>query len=117
MLVGKLRLRLREFVLELRRRKVIRAVVAYVVVGAGIAEGATIFLPALGAPDWVPNMIAVIVVLGFPVAMVLAWAFDVIPDPGADDQAAGGEPRKSDVSASSRHLSATQMEGDRKSVV
>jgi serine/threonine protein kinase/tetratricopeptide (TPR) repeat protein len=111
MLVGKLRSRLREFVLELRRRKVIRAVVAYVVVGAGIAEGATIFLPALGAPDWVPNMVAVIVVLGFPVAMVLAWAFDVVPDPGSEDSAAGGEARKSAVSASSRHLSATQMEG------
>ena len=90
MLVGKIRSRLREFVLELRRRKVFRVVVAYVVVGAGIAEGATIFLPALGAPSWVPNMVAVIVVLGFPVAMVLAWAFDVIPDPGSEDQTADG---------------------------
>ncbi len=75
MLEGKFRSRLRSFVHELRRRKVIRAMVAYVVVGAGMAEGATIFLPPLGVPGWVPNMVAVIVVLGFPVAMVLASAW------------------------------------------
>ena len=111
--MGKFRSRLHDFILELKRRKVIRAVVAYVVVGAGIAEGATIFLPALGAPGWVPNMVAVIVVLGFPVAMVLAWAFDVVPDAGADPQGADGKVTnsKSGTSASSRHLSATQMEG------
>ena len=113
MLVRKIRSRLRDFALELKRRKVIRAVVAYVVVGAGIAEGATIFLPALGAPDWVPNMVAIIVVLGFPVAMVLAWAFDVIPDPGGEAKAGsvGATNTKGASSASSRHLSATQMEG------
>lgn len=113
MLVGKFRSRLRDFILELRRRKVIRAMIAYVIVGAGIAEGATIFLPALGAPAWTPNMVAVLVVLGFPLAMVLAWAFDVIPDQVNEVQSADGDAasRSSAVSASSRHLSATQMEG------
>ena len=75
MLEGKLRSRLRNFVLELRRRKVIRAMVAYAVAGVGIAEGAAIFLPPLGVSAWVPNAVAVIVVLGFPVAMVLALDF------------------------------------------
>ena len=75
------RSRLRSFFHELRRRKVIRAMVAYLVVGAGIAEGATIFLPPLGVPVWVPNMVAILVVLGFPVAMVLSWMFDIVPDP------------------------------------
>ena len=42
---GNLRSRLRNFVLELRRRKVIRASIAYVIVGAGVAEGAQLFLP------------------------------------------------------------------------
>jgi serine/threonine protein kinase/tetratricopeptide (TPR) repeat protein len=113
MSVRKFRSRLRNFILELQRRKVFRAIIAYVIVGAGIAEGATVFLPALGAPAWAPNMVAVIVVLGFPLAMVLAWAFDVIPDQGDAIPSAGVDAAGSTsaVSASSRHLSATQMEG------
>jgi len=106
----KFRFRLRSFFHELRRRKVIRAMVAYLVVGAGIAEGATIFLPPLGVPVWVPNMVAILVVLGFPVAMVLAWMFDIVPDPKEEGE---GEAQASDAGtagsadpASSRFLSA-----------
>ena len=113
----KFRFRLRSFFHELRRRKVIRAMVAYLVVGAGIAEGATIFLPPLGVPVWVPNMVAILVVLGFPVAMVLAWMFDIVPDPKEEGE---GEAQASDAGtagsaapASGRFLSATQMEGQR----
>ena len=87
------------------------------VVGAGIAEGATIFLPPLGVPVWVPNMVAILVVLGFPVAMVLAWMFDIVPDPKEEGE---GEAQASDAGtagsaapASGRFLSATQMEGQR----
>jgi len=109
------RSRLRSFFHELRRRKVIRAMVAYLVVGAGIAEGATIFLPPLGVPAWVPNMVAVLVVLGFPVAMVLSWMFDIVPDPEAEGaaQAGDGGTASSVAPASGRFLSATQMEGQR----
>jgi serine/threonine protein kinase/tetratricopeptide (TPR) repeat protein len=107
------RLRLRKFVRELRRRKVIRASIAYVIVGAGVAEGATLFLPALGAPEWVPNAVAVLVVLGFPVAMVLSWAFDIVPDAeevvDAGDQASKGE----SVAAGSSFLSAAKLEGQK----
>ncbi len=105
MLEGKLRSRLRNFVLELRRRKVIRAMVAYAVAGVGIAEGAAIFLPPLGVSAWVPNAVAVIVVLGFPVAMVLAWVFDIMP--GSDEAA-----KAADGDAANR-VSATQMKGRR----
>ena len=115
MFEGNLRIRLRDFVRELRRRKVIRATIAYAIAGVGIAEGAAIFLPPLGAPAWVPNIIAVIVVLGFPVALVLAWAFDIVPDtdekPGVHNEAEAG----SAVSATREPRSATRMEGERRS--
>ncbi len=109
------RSRLRSFFHELRRRKVIRAMVAYLVVGVGIAEGATIFLPPLGVPAWVPNIVAVLVVLGFPVAMVLSWMFDIVPDLQEDGvaQTGDGGTAGSVAPASSRFLSATQMEGQR----
>ena len=56
------------------------------VVGFTAAEGADIFFPALGLPDWTVTLVAVLVALGLPVAIGLAWAFDVVPDPGADPQ-------------------------------
>jgi len=106
---GNLRSRLRNFVLELKRRKVIRASIAYVVVGAGVAEGAQLFLPALGAPEWVPKTVALIVVLGFPVAMALAWAFDIVPEPevanDTDDRASNAD----SVAASSSFRSASKL--------
>jgi serine/threonine protein kinase len=68
------------FVAELRRRRVFRVLAAYVVFGFTAAEGADLFLPSLGFPAWTVSLVAVLVVLGFPVAMGLAWAFDVVPD-------------------------------------
>jgi serine/threonine protein kinase/tetratricopeptide (TPR) repeat protein len=107
------RSRLRDFIRELRRRKVIRATIAYAIAGVGIAEGAAIFLPPLGAPAWVPNMIAVIVVLGFPVALALAWAFDIVPDTDDEANADSEDEAGSAVSAARESRSATRMEGER----
>jgi len=61
---------------------VFRVLIAYVVIGFGVAEGAGIFLPALGFPDWTVDLVAWLVVLGLPVALGLAWAFDVVPADG-----------------------------------
>ncbi len=74
--------RLRGLVRELRRRRVFRVLLAYAVVGVAAAEAAGIFLPALGFPGWTANLVAVLIVLGLPVALVLAWAFDIVHDPG-----------------------------------
>ncbi len=65
---------------ELKRRRVIKVGVAYAVVGLGVGEGADIFLPQLGAPEWVVPVILAMLILGFPVALVLAWAYDVTPE-------------------------------------
>jgi serine/threonine protein kinase/tetratricopeptide (TPR) repeat protein len=105
-----LRFRLRNFVRELKRRKVIRASIAYVIVGAGVAEGAQLFLPALGAPEWMPNTVALIVVLGFPVAMVLSWVFDIVPEVEAVTDA-GERVSKASVVAGSSFRSAARLEG------
>ena len=74
-----LKRRVRSFVLELRRRRVIRVSIAYIIVGVGAAEAASIFLPPLGFDGRSVNLVAVLIVLGFPIALVLAWAFDVFP--------------------------------------
>ena len=108
---GNFRFRLRKFVRELRRRKVIRASIAYGIVGAGVAEGATLFLPALGAPEWVPNAVAVLVVLGFPVAMVLSWAFDIVPEAENVDDAGERASNGKSVATGSSFRSAAKLEG------
>jgi TolB-like protein len=65
---------------ELRRRKVFRVAVVYAAVAFVVLQAADIMLPRLGVPDWAMSMIVVLVVLGFPVALVLAWALELTPD-------------------------------------
>lgn len=62
---------------ELKRRRVIRVVVVYALVGVGVAEAADVFLPRLGLPDWSVTLVLALLLLGFPVAVGLSWAFDV----------------------------------------
>jgi TolB-like protein/Flp pilus assembly protein TadD len=65
---------------ELRRRKVIKIAVAYVVVAwVAIQVGATVF-PQLMLPDWSVRLLIVLVVAGFPFALMLAWIFDITPE-------------------------------------
>jgi adenylate cyclase len=67
------------FLAELRRRRVIRAATVYAVAGWAIAQIASTLAPVLLLPDWIPRAIVLLIVLGFPVAVGLAWAYDVTP--------------------------------------
>jgi tetratricopeptide (TPR) repeat protein len=88
---------LTRFIAELRRRRVFRVAVGYVVVTFAILKGAGVLFPALLLPPWTLTLLAVLILLGLPVALVLAWAFDIGPDgirrtePGAP--AGAGSPR------------------------
>ena len=64
---------------ELKRRKVYRVAVAYVAVAGGVIQLASAVFPAWDLPDWSLRLTVVLLLLGFPVALVLAWAFDVTP--------------------------------------
>jgi adenylate cyclase len=65
---------------ELRRRKVFRVAVVYVATAFVILQAADIMLPRLGVPDWAMSLVVVFVVLGFPLALVLAWALELTPE-------------------------------------
>jgi serine/threonine protein kinase/tetratricopeptide (TPR) repeat protein len=67
-------------VTELRRRRVIGVALAYVVVGAGVLGVVDATFDSLQLPSWTQTLVIVLVLLGFPLAMVLAWAYDVTPD-------------------------------------
>jgi adenylate cyclase len=68
------------FFAELKRRKVVRVAVVYAATAFVILQAADIMLPRLGVPEWAMSLIVVLVVLGFPLALVLAWALELTPD-------------------------------------
>src|SRR5436853_1979894 len=68
------------FFAELRRRNVYKVAVAYMIVAWLLIQGASIFFPTFEAPSWVMKVFIAIVVLGFPAALILAWAFDLTPE-------------------------------------
>jgi serine/threonine-protein kinase len=64
---------------ELRRRRVLRVATVYAVAAwLAIQIGEATF-PAFGIPDWAMRLLVVLAILGFPIAVVLAWAFDLTP--------------------------------------
>ena len=66
----------REFLAELRRRRVIRALAWYVVAGWVVIQVAATVLPGLQVPQWSVTLVIVLVALGLPLAAILAWAFE-----------------------------------------
>src|SRR5512139_2524341 len=68
------------FFAELKRRRVGKVAIAYGAVAWGVTEGASVVLPALHVPDWAMTAIVIFLLVGFPIAMVLAWVFDVSPE-------------------------------------
>src|SRR6478672_7904856 len=65
---------------ELKRRNVYKVAVAYAVVGWLVVQISSTVLPTFHAPEWVLQTVIVLVLLGFPVALVLAWAFELTPE-------------------------------------
>jgi TolB-like protein/Tfp pilus assembly protein PilF len=64
---------------ELKRRKVYRVAVGYAIAAGGIIQLASAVFPAWELPTWTLRLIVVLLLIGFPLALVLAWAFDVTP--------------------------------------
>ncbi len=64
---------------EVQRRKVYRVAAAYVIAAGGIIQLASAALPAWELPNWALRFIIVLLLIGFPIALILAWAFDVTP--------------------------------------
>src|SRR5207253_1041975 len=68
------------FLTELKRRKVYRVAVAYAIVAWLLIQAASILFPTFEAPPWVMKVYVTAVILGFPVALILAWAFELTPE-------------------------------------
>jgi adenylate cyclase len=70
----------RNFFAELKRRKVFKIGAAYLIVAWLAVQAASIGFPAFDAPPWALRIFILIALLGFPIAVVMAWVFDVTPE-------------------------------------
>ena len=68
------------FLAELKRRKVYHVAGVYVMVAFALWEGADIAFPRLGLPDWTVTLVLVLTLIGLPIALLLAWAYEVKPE-------------------------------------
>ncbi|PYI80357.1 MAG: hypothetical protein DMF05_06655, partial [Verrucomicrobia bacterium] len=64
---------------ELRRRKVYRVAAAYIIASGFIIQIASAIFPAWELPNWTFRFLVTLLLIGFPTALILAWAFDVTP--------------------------------------
>ncbi len=69
--------RLTDFTLELKRRRVLRALIGWGIISFAVLQVAEPVMHGLDLPDWTPKVILWCLVAGFPITVVLAWAFDL----------------------------------------
>jgi len=102
--------RLQLLLAELRRRKVFRVAVVYAAIAFVVWQIAEIAVPGLNLPDWVLTLVILLTALGFPIAVALAWAFDITP--------AGVKRTESETAAAERPAVPTvDVAAERKSIV
>src|SRR3954453_15296467 len=65
---------------EVQRRKVYRVAVAYVVAAGFIIQIGSAVFPAWDLPNWTFRLVVVLLLIGFPIALILAWAYDITPE-------------------------------------
>src|SRR4051812_25407813 len=88
----------RNFFAELKRRNVYKVAVAYAIVGWLVIQIATQVFPFLEIPNWIVRLVIALVAIGFPIALVIAWAFELTPQGlkrTEDADGAGDRPTRS----------------------
>ncbi len=68
------------FFAELKRRNVYKVAIAYAVAGWALAQGIAQVFPVFDIPNWAVRLIVLAIVIGFPIALVIAWAFELTPE-------------------------------------
>ena len=68
------------FFSELKRRNVYKVAVAYIVGGWALSQGIAQVLPVFDVPNWAIRLVVLLIIIGFPIALIIAWAFEVTPE-------------------------------------
>jgi TolB-like protein len=99
---------MKKLVTELKRRNVMRVAIAYAIAGWVLMQIAATVLPIFEAPAWTLKVVTFLIVLGFPIALILAWAFEMTPE---------GIKREADVDRSESITTQTGRKLDRAIIV
>jgi len=99
---------MKKLVTELKRRNVMRVAVAYAIAGWVLMQIAATVLPIFETPPWILKVVTFLIVLGFPIALILAWAFEMTPE---------GIKREADVERSDSITTQTGRKLDRAIIV
>src|SRR5436305_3392876 len=86
---------LKDFFTELKRRNVYKVAIAYGVVAWLLMQVATQVFPFLEIPNWAIRLVIMLIVIGFPIALVIAWAFELTPEGLKRTEFADELPKKS----------------------
>jgi len=86
---------LKNFFAELRRRNVYKVAIAYAVVAWLLMQVASQIFPFFDIPNWAVRLVVLLLIIGFPVALILAWAFEVTPEGIKRTEFADELPKKS----------------------
>src|SRR5215510_5812938 len=65
---------------ELKRRNVYKVAIAYAVVGWLLTQVATQVFPFFEIPNWAVRLVVLLLIIGFPIALIIAWAFEATPE-------------------------------------
>lgn len=68
-----------KFIEELKRRNVVRVATAYAIAGWLIIQVFDIIAPQLGFPEWIAPLVTILVLIGLPISLIIAWAFELTP--------------------------------------
>ena len=68
------------FFSELKRRNVYKVTVAYIVGGWALSQGIAQVFPVFDVPNWAIRLVVLLIIIGFPIALIIAWAFEVTPE-------------------------------------
>lgn len=68
------------FFSELKRRNVYKVAIAYIVGGWALSQGIAQVFPVFDVPNWAIRLVVLLIVIGLPIALILAWAFEVTPE-------------------------------------
>src|SRR5881227_145384 len=85
----------RKLFAELKRRNVYKVAIAYAVVAWLLLQAASILFPTFEAPPWTMKVFVAAIVLGFPIAVIIAWAFELTPEGLKRTESADELPKKS----------------------
>ncbi|NNF34049.1 MAG: hypothetical protein HKN68_08070 [Saprospiraceae bacterium] len=70
----------KSFLKELKRRHVYRVAVTYAIISWLILQIVSVIVPIIEAPEWMSKVVLILLIIGFPIALILAWAFDLTPE-------------------------------------